>query len=210
MTQAATVFGRLPPHREYPDFLDPADHAALFDWTLAHEASFVPSRVGQARLDPALRNSLSLRDPAAFAPWRELLRERLAPLLPDACAALGIQPFDLGRIEVQLLAYGDGAYYRRHVDIARNGQSVRVISGVYYFHSEPKAWSGGELRLFPVAGDDHVDVVPRQNLLLLFPAWAPHEARTVQCSSRRFADSRFAINLWLHLARTEQGPPPPT
>jgi SM-20-related protein len=31
----------------------------------------------------------------------------------------------------------------------------------------------------------------------VFPSWVLHEVRPVSCPSKRFVDSRFAINCWL-------------
>jgi Rps23 Pro-64 3,4-dihydroxylase Tpa1-like proline 4-hydroxylase len=46
--------------------------------------------------------------------------------------------------------------------------SDRLLSAVYYFHAEPKAFSGRELRLHSFAGDgSFVDVPPEQNSLVV-------------------------------------------
>jgi len=82
----------------------------------------------------------------------------------------------------------------------------RVLSCVYYFHREPKAFEGGALRIHAFGSEEDaefVDIEPRQNSLLVFPAWAPHEVRTVSCPSDAFADARFSVNCWLHRARPE-------
>jgi Rps23 Pro-64 3,4-dihydroxylase Tpa1-like proline 4-hydroxylase len=42
---------------------------------------------------------------------------------------------------------------------------------------------------------------PRNNRLIAFPSFVPHEVRRVACPSGEFADSRFAINVWLSRAR---------
>ena len=206
MTHEIAALRRIPPFQVRSGFLDPADHGALLAWVLTREADFVPSKLGAGRVDPAMRNSLTLRTPD-FRPWRRLFRQRLRALIPEVCGDLGVVPFEAGKIEVQLLAYRDGAFYRRHRDISRREDrpGLRVLSCVYYFHSEPKAYSGGALRLYPIEGgaEDFIDLEPQQNGLLLFPAWAPHEARTVHCPSGRFADSRFAINIWIHLAEAQ-------
>ena len=80
--------------------------------------------------------------------------------------------------------------------------SDRLLSAVYYFHAEPKAFSGGALRLYPFGAkkdeDSFADVQPEQNTLLVFPSWAPHEVLPVSCPSGRFSDSRFAVNCWIH------------
>lgn len=115
-------------------------------------------------------------------------------------------------VELELVADGDGAHFVRHSDIPTGpgrrplggdakGQQDRLLSGVYYFHREPKAFSGGALRLHRFGGvdvpEDWVDVEPEQNSFVAFPTWAPHEVRPISCPSRDFADSRLAVNAWL-------------
>jgi SM-20-related protein len=198
---------RVPPHALRSGFLGDGERAELLEWTLAHEGEFVPSKIRAGEVRPQMRNSLTLRQ-TLLKEWRPRFRERIAVLLPGLYAELGIAPFEMGRIEVQLLAYGDGAYYRRHRDIARRGDrpGMRVMSAVFYFHSEPKRFEGGELRLHAVAVDTgaFLDIAPWQNGLVAFPSWAPHEVRPVGCPSGRFADARFAVNMWIHLAEPEQ------
>ena len=81
-----------------------------------------------------------------------------------------------------------------------DARSDRALTGVFYFHRQPKGFSGGELRLYAIgrAEDDrrYVDLTPGSDTLLLFPSWAPHEVRPVSCPSGAFLDSRFAINCW--------------
>jgi len=60
-------------------------------------------------------------------------------------------------LELKLTAHGDGAYFRPHIDMsigpdrqplgATPGED-RLLSAVYYFYAEPKAFSGGQLRLY--------------------------------------------------------------
>ena len=81
-----------------------------------------------------------------------------------------------------------------------------VLSGVYYFNAEPKAFTGGALRLHAIGGkngENFVDIEPVRNGLLVFPAWAPHEVLPVSCPSKRFINSRFAINCWVWYKRTD-------
>lgn len=68
-----------------------------------------------------------------------------------------------------------------------------------------RGFSGGELRPFDrgveqvrwVPAETFREIVPEDNLLVLFPSSALHEIRPVRCPSRAFADSRFTLNGWL-------------
>jgi SM-20-related protein len=200
--QRLAIDRRVPPHALRSDVLGEDECAALLAWALAHERDFVPSKIGAGEIRPQMRNSLTLRQ-TLLKEWRPLLRERIGALLPGLLAELGMMAFEMGRIEVQLIAYRDGAFYGRHRDIGRREDQpgMRAVSAVYYFHSNPKGFEGGELRLMPLAADadGYADVVPRHNGLLAFPSWAPHEVLPVRCPSGRFADARFAVNCWIHV-----------
>ena len=194
----------LPPHSVRRDFL-PADMVAeLFAYAQANEERFVVSGVGvgpKRRVNPALRVSRLLRD---LGPLGEALRDRFRPLAPLLVSELKMSPFEPGKIEVELAAHGDGAFYKRHLDTPRGADQRhrrRVLSGVYYFHAQPKGFSGGALRLHDLFEDGvHLDIEPENNLCIFFPSWMPHEVRPVACPSNAFIDHRFAINCWFHRA----------
>ncbi|HZZ90570.1 MAG TPA: 2OG-Fe(II) oxygenase [Caulobacteraceae bacterium] len=195
----------LPPHLVLRDFLPAATVAALLAFAVAHEADFKPTGVGgdsDASPNRRIRRSLGLR---RLGPFRRLLAARLRELTPRLTAELKATPFELARVELQLVAHGDGAFYRRHVDTTTGGEAgtLRTLSGVYYFHGEPRAFEGGALRLYAIGpgAARWVDIEPACNTLVVFPSWAPHEVMPVQCASGRFGDSRFAISCWLHQAR---------
>jgi hypothetical protein len=66
---------------------------------------------------------------------------------------------------------GDGAFFTEHKDIAVEDNKFgvrRIITAVYYFHRLPKAFSGGVLRIYPLAGSKNstafVDIEPTNDL----------------------------------------------
>ena len=77
----------------------------------------------------------------------------------------------------------------------------RVMTTVYYFYKEPKAFTGGELCLYGLGADENSsaqqEIEPRFDRAVFFPAWFPHEVLPVHCSSGTFADGRFAISCWV-------------
>jgi SM-20-related protein len=203
---------RIPPYGWYRDFLDSATHASLLAWTMENETKFEASSVLRTfvrddnKHDSTLRTSLRASD---FGPMKSVLRQRLLDFVPRLIEDLRVTPFEPSDIELELVANNDGAFFKRHIDTfmgeARKA-SDRVLSAVYYFHAEPKAFSGGALRLYSFGskqGDDKFsDVQPEQNTLLAFPSWALHEVLPVTCPSSRFSDSRFNVNCWVHRNRT--------
>ena len=191
----------MPPYLVLRGFLDEDTAAGLLAYTLGRQSEFTPSRLGSKQVDESFRVSSVIRE---LGEYRARLETRIFGLLPRLVAELGTPPIEAATLETELVAHGDGAFYKRHTDTqtARYNEvdKIRVLSGVYYFHAEPKAFSGGALRLYAVggtAGENFVDIEPVHNSLLVFPSWAPHEVMPVRCPSKRFADSRFAVNCWI-------------
>ena len=56
--------------------------------------------------------------------------------------------FPLQQVESQLTASNDGDFYRSHLDTDGRSLDGRAIACVYYFFREPKAFTGGALRLY--------------------------------------------------------------
>jgi SM-20-related protein len=213
--KAAAGKGPMPPHVQLTDVLGDEDREQLLEWAIASQAKFKPAKVYKhagddgSRLDPEQRTALKLRD---FGPLTTGLQKALLAHLPEIMAGTGYRGPPPQSLELELNAYGDGGHFGQHIDISTGpgrrplGEQPgedRVLSAVYYFYKEPKAFSGGALKLFRFgAYRDNVeerDVVayePRQNSLVAFPSWVTHEVDTVRCPSGRFEDYRFALNCW--------------
>jgi SM-20-related protein len=198
---ATKAFGALPPHLVLQNAFEPALVERLLAYAAAREADFLETGIGKnGAVDKTVRRSRKIRD---FGPLRDALESAFRTAMPQAICALGLAAFELADLSLELAAHGDGDFYSRHIDtfIGEHRQSSdRVLTGVYYFHNQPKAFEGGELRLYsplPVdKGGSYTDIEPAHNSLLLFPAWAPHEVRPISCKKGGFAQSRFAINCW--------------
>ena len=201
----------LPPHSVRHDFLAPELVTQLLAFAQAHAGEFAPAKVGvnaDLKVNPAIRISSRLRK---FEPLQSQVENLLRPLGPELAAELRVKPFETTFMELELVAHGDGAFYKPHIDLVRGYEGpplpgIRLISGVYYFHAQPKAFEGGALRLLELGGAEppdraFVDIEPVSNSLVFFPSWMPHEVRPVRCASGRFMDSRFAINCWFHGAK---------
>ena len=190
----------MPPHVVLRDLFDEQTVTGLLDYALAHERTFAPTGVSHGKANsfkPHFRVSLGLRD---LGPFKPILQVKVLGLVPDLVVKLGATPMESPKLELQLVAHNEGAFYKRHIDTqtASNRNHIRALSAVYYFHAEPKAFSGGMLRLYGIGGEGSVDIEPERNMLLVFPSWAPHEVMPINCPSRRFVDSRFAINCWIY------------
>ena len=137
-----------------------------------------------------------------------MVRSRIDEVLPDVLRELGIDPFPCEKREYQLTASNDGEFFKIHVDRSAAGLPAhhRTLTYVYYFYREPKAFTGGDLRVYDtiLVGNNRIaalnvqTVMPLQNRIIFFSSLLLHEVQTVYCPSQDFADSRFTFNGWLH------------
>lgn len=201
--------GPLPPYRLIREFLPRPMAGELLAWAIDNEAAFSPTTVGyeasgEIKLDR--RVSVATQE---FGPMKGALRSRIALIAPALIEHFRISPPVASSFELELVSHNDRGFFKPHLDTFTGPATVtegpRLLSAVYYFFKEPKAFSGGALRLWRFGADegdqDHVDIEPERNLLVVFPSWAPHEVLPIACPSGAFVDSRFSVNIWF------RGPP---
>ncbi len=189
------------------DFLTKRELQALTKYVLEHEPDFTPSTViphegPEANADLSYRKSMVLYN---LGEYTSMIHDRLLALLPEVLAAFKHETFPIAHLDIQLTASNDGDFFKVHQDNSSEEITGREISFVYYFHSEPKAFTGGQLKLYN-SQDGAVQqskkrtaqtITPRQNTLVLFPSSYDHEVLPVRCQSRKFVDSRFTVNGWI-------------
>jgi Rps23 Pro-64 3,4-dihydroxylase Tpa1-like proline 4-hydroxylase len=200
---STSSFDRAPPYGLVRNWLGGERAKRLLNYSQINQHSFRESKVGyeKGRHDPTKRRSSILRP---LGDLRSELQAEVEALVPTMFAKLGASPFSPCEYEFELVAHGDGAFFSRHIDTATQNSSTshRAISAVYYFHSLPKSFAGGVLRLHSLAasGKDgtFVDIEPDSDTLLFFPSLFPHEVLPVSCAGNQFMNSRFAINCLIH------------
>ncbi len=169
----------------------------------------ITSRADYAQTGPATnnefyqdhRNSLVIYYPR----HTEMFLERLHQVMPRVMQHLDLPPFEVARIETQLTAHNDQNYYKIHNDNSSPDTAARRLTYVYYFHQEPKAFSGGALAIYDTemregrahAGPNSEVIEPKNNSIVFFPSYYMHAVQAVHCPSRAFADSRFTLNGWI-------------
>jgi SM-20-related protein len=197
---------RLTPVVLFEEFLAPAELGWLQAYVAARQSDFVPSEViGADRAggaDLRYRRSRVLYDVDGF---HDLLGRRILGTLPILLFRLGIAPFQVTALEIQLTASSNGEFFRAHTDSDNGPVRGRTITFVYFCHREPRAFSGGALRIYgrdPATGRDLIDVgheiEPTQNSVVFFPSDRLHEITPVGSRSGALLDSRMTLNGWLH------------
>lgn len=185
------------------NFLPESAWRGLLERVLASEAQFQPSATHDRRTD--YRQSLVLNPPA------DLVRPvvgRARHAMPQVWPALRVSPITVGVVEAQVTASVDGSFFGVHTDADYQKVPKRYLTYVYYFNRAPKAFSGGELRIYDdilrnnkLARAETFEVVePRHNRMVFFWARTMHEVMPVQVASRLFADARFTVNGWINSA----------
>lgn len=198
----------VPSHAVFDDFLLPGDAAALLDFAFTHRGGFQPTEIMRSAHRTAERDwrkSFEYHGELGriVAPFEHAIRERFDAI----CAAAGTRPFPLHALDLALSAHCDGGFYRQHFDTMTAGErdgtaGDRIVSCVYYFHREPRVFSGGDLLMHPLAGAaDPVTIAPRHNRLAVFPSIAPHEVAETHVPGDAWENARFSLNCWLLRAR---------
>lgn len=192
------------PYVSLVNFLGP-DLSALREEVLKredqfHSATVLPEGSDTPVVDPRMRRASTLDDVDFI---RSKFIEHIKGALPGALSRIGVKGFPVAEIEMQITNSGDGDYYRMHRDT--DATSTRTISFVYFFHTEPREFYGGELRIYDnrrVRGIAHADssqmLSPRQDTLVIFPSDLPHELLPVRVPTKKFSDGRFTVNGWIH------------
>jgi SM-20-related protein len=192
------------PHRILASWLGRDQADQLLSYAVAEEARFVETKVLlenaiKSDVDRSLRRSRVLRD---LGPFEQLLRAKAQGLQLMFETAFGMSHKPPGEVEIELVAHGDGGFYRPHIDTftgdSASSGANRRLSLVYYFHRRPRAFSGGQLRLLGLGGGQPLAIEPDHDTLLAFPSFVPHEVEPVSIPREGFENSRFAVNIWLH------------
>jgi SM-20-related protein len=202
-TAISTVTDLTSRYAQIENFLTAAENQKLLQYVLDKEAEFVPTSTSTNAED--YRRSMVLH---SFPQFSELILNRIKAILPDVLRKLNIPPFPIGDIESQLTMHNHANFYKMHNDNGSPDTSSRFFTYVYYFNHTPKAFTGGELRLYDskvennyyVAADTFRTVEPRNNSIVFFLSRYMHEVLEVSCPSKAFRDSRFTINGWVRQA----------
>lgn len=213
------VAERLIPARHYriENFLTRPERAFLLDFVQAQESAFVTSTIyprdeSLGREDRDSRRSRTLFEVDEVWP---AFKSRLMPLLPHIRKEVDVGWFEVDDVERQLTVHGDGDFFSKHSDSGTESDR-RAITFVYYFNCEPKAFEGGELRIYDSAdrdglvdaADSFTTIEPVDNSIVFFPSHFQHEVCPVRSLAPGLEGSRFTVNGWFravpHTLRTQE------
>ena len=126
-------------------------------------------------------------------PWFEAqLRRAFAQTLPR----LEMRDPSEYWVDMRMSAYPGTGFFLRHTD--EEAFHERKVSFVYYFHRQPRRFSGGDLLLHDGDGTQaFTRIEPQHNSIVLFPPACLHEVVTVESDSVDWRDVRFAMHGWL-------------
>ena len=182
------------------NFFTQSENEQLFNYVLQRKSDFVPTTTSTKAEN--YRRSLVLH---SFPKFRELMVNRIKEIFPDVLNKLNIPIFSIAEIESQLTAHNDQNFYKVHNDNGSPNTATRVLTYVYYFYREPKAFTEGKLIIYDsqIQGKHYVKattfktIEPTNNSIVFFLSRYMHEVLPVTCPSQDFADSRFTINGWI-------------
>ncbi len=180
--------------------LNAEDVGRLCEFALTKEAELRPSSV-----TTEVYGHRQSRVLFTFPEFADLLIDRVRSYLPTAVRELGVPLSHVAQIEAQLTAHNDGDFFKVHADSGDQQTASREITYVYYFHRQPKGYTGGELLLYDsrqvgsglAQAESFSLIEPRHNSMVFFLSRCFHEVLPVRCPSRKFEDSRFTVNGWV-------------
>jgi SM-20-related protein len=189
------------PYIRIPEFLSPADNAAVMEYAVLKQKNFQASGV-EAGPEGYRRSEVLMKLDDLGIDFEAQIRA----LLPEVCQYFGlVLPEDFA-FEMQMTTHADGGHFKIHNDNGSPGTASRFLTYVYYFHRMPLGFSGGSLRLYDDSRADPLnwvpvatfaEIKPENNTLLFFPSRHVHEVLPTLSRTGNFADGRFTINGWI-------------
>ena len=121
---------------------------------------------------------------------------RVIEWLPYLLETLGVEPFEVSDIPINLAHGQDGHWGDPHADSTNGRYKISIL---YYFHQVPKMFKGGDLEFYSTdeqAPNGHSEqpifsIEMQDNMFVAFPSQTFHGVTKVQSTSKDFANGRF-------------------
>jgi SM-20-related protein len=185
------------------NFIGRARAEQLVQFAVAHEPDFLPATVAVGHGAIIDESHRVLRVNHDIGPMMPLIEPAIRKAVDETTPRLGLVNVDSYLLEPELSWCGNGGFFKMHADTLYRDRlaNPRVMTVVYYFYKEPKAFTGGQLCLYRLGADatdsPQEKVEPRFDRAVFFASWLPHEVLPVHSSSDIFADGRFTITCWV-------------
>lgn len=184
------------------NFLPPEQYQQVLDTAFSKQQQFKNSQT--VTKEDSYRQS-SVLPGKYFSELYYSMKSKVLDALPSALSNLEHPQFDVSHVEMQMTAHNDGCFYKVHSDAGSAKTKTRELTYVYYFYQEPKAFGGGELKIYDtkiingkVIREDNSKIVePLNNSIVFFNSRCKHEVLPIACPSGQFEASRFTLNGWL-------------
>ncbi|NJK61569.1 MAG: hypothetical protein HC921_01780 [Synechococcaceae cyanobacterium SM2_3_1] len=190
------------------NFLSSEQVQQLLDFINNAQPGFVPTALVKESTTTAIYHRKS-KYSTPSSEFKSIIVSAIHQVFDEVTQQLSIPTFLIDEIEAEVTSHNDGDFYKAHTDDGPPSVASRILTYVYYFHRQPKAFTGGALKIYdtqsfldsPVKGGRSVTIEPYHNSIVFFPSYFIHEVLPIQCPSREFMDSRFTINGWLRQVR---------
>jgi len=180
----------------YTDFLEDDVNSELYNHTISISEKFSQTKLGKGIINEKWRKSNAIIS-NDFSKFSEIVKEKIIENFVEICEKLKIDIFDIKRIETHLTSHNNGEFYKPHIDTGTGKMASRVITFVYYFHSIPKLFTGGQL-LFLKNQPRPLIVEPANNSIVFFNSSLVHAVHPINCPDKKFEHGRFTLNGWIH------------
>ena len=184
-------------------FLTNIEQQQIWEHVMLNEKKFVTSEI-RDRVDSDYRSSHVLYENELneITSW---FLKKISSRLPKLWMCLQVKPFNISQKEIQLTMHLNGEFFKLHKDCSDKGRSkARRITFVYYFHSLPRRFKGGDLLLFDTDLEEdycypkYTRIDPLNNSIIFFPSNFYHQVTPINCETDNIEHGRFTINGWLH------------
>lgn len=170
------------------DFLSKEDWDTLFDSINSHQAFF--QVLGESTSSLLTLKNVNNPSLESMQNLCNSLFEPIIDKLPQIAKFLDVDTPSEEKITFNFLHGMSGHYGSAHSDDYGNGLKITLL---YYFHSLPKAFSGGDLEFYNnLEGDEVIGEIKYQNnTIIAFPSNKVHGVTKVRDCNGVFKDGRF-------------------
>ena len=223
--QSAVLSGAALPDGLAPQGTSPATFVRMMDFlprercddllaeVVAERERFVPAKVGGGEVDLDMRRALVAPPRIRRKVWSWFV-PRLRGVVESVLARLpAVRDLGAYRVELDVTAHPNGHFFRVHRDWNEERTPHRRISYAWYFHREPRRFSGGDLLLHDTDRETRrcsfvtfTRIEPLHNCIVFFPSDCWHQITPVHGGGDDFGDGRFTVNGWL-CAQADGGAP---